>query len=129
MSRREGGKAVAATESIGRENMTTLEDLIREVFQRVGPRVLEWRVVWGVEPLIGLVVMHTAIVTARSMRLGELTERLKTAEADRQTLERTRAVLTRLEAKGRTQISAVREGAFGEAALMLRRALEGGSDA
>ena len=89
MSRREGGKAVAAAESIGRENMTTLEDLIREVFQRVGPRVLEWRLAWGVEPLIGLIVMHTAIVTAREMRLGELAEEMR---ADKAELDRARSL-------------------------------------
>lgn len=96
MPRRERGKALAVVEQVGRENWGALEELIREVFQRVGPRAMEWRLAWGVEPLVGLVVMHTAIVTAREMRLGELAEQLKTAEADRRTLERVEGVLAKL---------------------------------
>lgn len=122
-----GRKAHDPAKTIGPENWAALEEVIREVAKRVGPRVLEWRVVWGIDPLIGLIVMHTAIVTARDMRLGKLVEELKAAEADRETLTRVREVLARLEAKDRDQSSAMREGAFDEAALMLWRALEGAS--
>lgn len=124
MPKREGGTARDLADRIGQENWATLEDVVREVFARVGPRVLQWRVAWGIEPLIGLVVLHTCVVTAREMRLGELAEEMKAAEADRAALERVRGVLARLEAKGRHGPTAAREGAFDEAALMLRRALE-----
>lgn len=76
MSRRDGGKGADLAERIGSENWAALEDVIREVFSRAGPRVLQWRVAWGIEPLIGLVVLHTCIVTAREMRLGELAEEM-----------------------------------------------------
>ena len=81
MPKRDGGNAADLAERIGSENWATLEDVIREVFKRVGPRVLQWRVAWGIEPLIGLVVLHTCVVTAREMRLGELAEELKAAQA------------------------------------------------
>lgn len=82
MSRRDGGKAHAAATQIGPQNMATLDELVREVFQRVGPRVLQWRVAWGIEPLIGLVVLHTCVVTAREMRLGDLAEELKAHDTE-----------------------------------------------
>lgn len=94
MPKREGGTARDLADRIGQENWATLEDVVREVFARVGPRVLQWRVAWGIEPLIGLVVLHTCVVTAREMRLGELAEEIKTTAGE---LAEARRALVRAE--------------------------------
>ena len=66
---------------VGEENLEALADLTKQVVERVGPTVLRWKVAWGIEEMIAVVVLHTCIVSSREMRLGELAAELLTSRA------------------------------------------------
>jgi hypothetical protein len=59
---------------LGEDGIEALADITRQVTARVAEDVLRWRVAWGVEDMIGLIVIHTCIVVSRQIGIGELLE-------------------------------------------------------
>lgn len=57
---------------LGPDGLEALADITRQVTARVGDTVLRWKVVWGVEDMIGLIVIHTCIVVSRQLGIGEM---------------------------------------------------------
>lgn len=60
---------------LGPDGCEALADITRQVTARVSDTVLRWRVSWGVEDMICLIVMHTCIVVSRQIGVRELLER------------------------------------------------------
>lgn len=59
---------------LGDDRLEALAHITRQVAARVGDTVLRWKVVWGVEDMIGLIVIHTCIVVSRQIGVRELLE-------------------------------------------------------
>lgn len=72
--------AVELEQRLGEDGMEALADITRQVTARVGDTVLRWKVTWGVEDMIGLIVIHTCIVVSRQLGIGELLRAERSAQ-------------------------------------------------
>jgi hypothetical protein len=72
--------AAELEQRLGEDGLEALADITRQVTERVGATVLRWKVSWGVEDMIGLIVIHTCIVVSRQLGIGEMLRAERSAQ-------------------------------------------------